>query len=477
MKLKTFLYSQRIAKFFGVGFVLAICAYGVALGLERPTPVSPVGPANANFTVKGTGVKADLFLSQTKIVQGDDGQVYLKMVLESDAVAIASGERKPTDFVVVLDRSGSMSEKNKMDYAHKAIASLIQQMNASDRFAMVTFDSRVETPIALQFTKSENKNELIAKVNQVTPRGGTDLASGLVEGVAFLKGANSDKKRAKRLILISDGHANVGETNPHVIGQMIKKESSGEFAISTLGVGLDYNERLLANVADHGMGNYHYLSQLSAMDKILEDEFYSASRIVVQNLMIRFKAGDVKLADASGYPIELKNGFYEIKPGHLYEKQKKVLYLNLAVPTDKVQSYQLSEAVLSYDFKETNHRVDLLEKPILLACLEKEKRDEAKASIEKDVFADAWNNYEYGGLLKSASSDVQTGAKGKARSKISNYKKRLQKALSEAPSPKLQQQMADLEKMEEDIDAAEDEVAQKSLGKGYHYKGNVSTRK
>lgn len=469
MKLKSILYSKKWAQMSAAFMIVVLAGVGVFAKTSTHTPI----------TLQGKGIGSQLVISQTKVLQGSDGEVYLKMTLTPDAeLSGHASERKPTDFVVVLDRSGSMSEKNKMDYAHKAIESLLTQMKSNDRFTLVTFDNIVETPVTQQFVGKGAVAKIMTAVSDVTPRGGTNLADGLMEGVKFLKSSTIDGNRVKRLIMISDGNANIGITNPVEIGQMAKNLASGEFAISTIGVGVDFNEQIMANIADYGMGNYHFLDKISEMDKILAGEFFGASQVVAQNLEVQLNLTGVQLVDASGYPIEKNGSNYSFKPGHLYANQTKVVYLTLKVPTQNLGEYSLGVANLSYRIQDKDYVLPIMQNTYSVACLSAEKKEEVVASIDKDAYGEAWQKNNYGGMLKSNASSLSKGDTKGAMQQIKDFKQKLQTAMSIAPSPAMEKQMNELETVEKDVQAAEDSPDdQKYLGKKYHSEGTGSQRK
>ncbi len=478
MRLKTILHSKRLAQIVAGFFLTVLAGYGVYASTAKPQP-APTTAQPPVVTYTGPGVQSQIAISQTKVLQGSNGEVYLKLTLTPDAALTQTHhERKPTDFVVVLDRSGSMADKNKMEYAHKAIESLLQQMNEQDRFTLVTFDSIVETPIRLQTVGKGNRAELVTKVLAVNPRGGTNLADGLLEGARFLKVATGETNRAKRLILISDGQANIGVTDPATIGNMAKNAASGEFAISTIGVGLDYNEQLLANVADYGMGNYHYLEKLGDMDKVLAGEFTGASQVVVQNLAITLHGAAAELIDASGYPIEKVGGHFVVKPGHLYAGQDKIVYLTFQVPTQKLGEFSLGAADLSYQIQDKSGFLSLMNKNFTIACLPMDKKNEVLGSIDKGVYGEVWETNNYGRFLKSNSQDLSQGNSQGFLDKLGGYKQKLEEALTIAPSEGLQKQYDALDQMSGTVSSsAASPEATKSLGKKYHSDGIGAQRK
>ncbi|QQR81703.1 MAG: VWA domain-containing protein [Deltaproteobacteria bacterium] len=287
------------------------------MAIEKPNTFQNVG-----------GIKIKGSLSQTKVLQGSDGLIYLQLDMEAPERSGRS-ERKPTDFVIVLDRSGSMADEKKMDYAHRAIDSLINQLQPTDRLGLVAFDSVIETPIHMSYASSGNKSRFHQIVNGIEPRGGTNLGGGLIQGITQIH--ESGNGRAQRMILISDGLANEGITDEselrRIAGDATQSFSKSALSISTVGVGIDFNEHLMASVADHGHGNYYYLEKLAMLDKVLSDEFTRASQIAASDVRVNLELSDgFTLTDASGYPYHQEGRRIIVEPGHLYSGQKKSFF-------------------------------------------------------------------------------------------------------------------------------------------------------
>ncbi len=427
-------------------------------------------------------IKLRTGVSQTKVLQGSDGLIYVQVDLEApeEANKVAK-ERKPTDFVIVLDRSGSMGDAKKMDYAHRALESLVGQLKPEDRFALVSFDDVVETPIELGAVSSGNKEQVLSTIRAIDPRGSTNLGAGLVRGIEILTAARNSGK-AHRLLLLSDGLANVGVTDTRELSKIAAKAVSGEFVISTIGVGLDFNENLMSAIADHGTGNYHFLEHLASLDKVLADEFYGASRIYASNLKLNLKLDPtIELVEASGYPLSKEGPFVSVTPGPIYAGQTKTFFLTLRLPTDKTFSAKsLGTGSLSYQVEGASYTAQLFGEELRVACLPAEKKQEVLGSIVPGVYGEAWTQNNYGRLLKDNAEFVGKRDKGGAVTAIRDYKSKLKAAYDAAPTPAMAKQMEGLDRMEKEVDEAfaapDSNTSLKRLGKGYQYQGIMNQR-
>jgi Ca-activated chloride channel family protein len=176
--------------------------------------------------------------------------------------------RPPLNLGFVIDRSGSMAGV-KIENARAAIVYAIQQLQPSDRFSVTIFDDEVSTLIPS--TPAIDKNSAIAKVNRIQPRNSTALHAGWVQGGIQVSQYLSPEA-VNRVILLSDGLANVGETNLDTIASQVRGLVKRGASTSTMGVGDDYDEDLLEAIARSGDGNYYYISSPADLPKIFQTE-------------------------------------------------------------------------------------------------------------------------------------------------------------------------------------------------------------
>ncbi len=458
----------------------------VLLTLQILAPACSAGAKSGSPILKKQTpqIRVQASLSQGKILQGSDGLVYLQMDIEAPRQTDSVETRKPTDLIVVLDRSGSMSAAQKMEYAHQGLRTLIQQLSPQDRFGLVSFDDKAEINHYLSYVSSQDKNYLQQKISGIQPRGSTNISSGLQTAIQMMR-ENNSVARSERIILISDGLANQGITDPAALSNMVIAASqnygmgkaSSPFALSTIGVGLDFNENLLSNLADRGQGSYYYLQNPNGMFSILAQEFRGASEIYASNTEINFDLPpDITLTDASGYPIQRQGNHYIVQPGHIYQNQKKVVYLTLALPSTYTYSARpLGQLDLSFYVQGNFYRVPVINSDLYVSCLPASQRYEVSDSINQKVYEEAWTKNNYGKALKESARKVASGDPAGAAKVMNDYREKVGEANAMAPSSALSGQVAEAKKaegaMQRAFSSPNKEESLKSLGKDFHYKG------
>jgi Ca-activated chloride channel homolog len=176
--------------------------------------------------------------------------------------------RAPLNLGFAIDRSGSMSGE-KIEYARQAAIYALQQLQATDRLSVTIFDDQVS--VLIPSTPAIEKTPLIEKIHRIQPGGSTALHAGWLQA-GIQVSEHLSKDAINRVIVLSDGLANVGETNPDVIANQVHGLVKRGVSTSTMGVGHDYDEDLLEALARSGDGNYYYIGSPADLPKIFQAE-------------------------------------------------------------------------------------------------------------------------------------------------------------------------------------------------------------
>ncbi|GGJ18463.1 vWA domain-containing protein [Deinococcus roseus] len=183
---------------------------------------------------------------------------------------IQNNKRSQLNVSLVLDRSGSMTGKG-IEYAKKAATECLNHFQDGDRASVVIFDDKIDVLCPSTLISRPSRVQLQQRIRTVTARGSTDLHGGWFKG-GFLVSEHYQKSLLNRVMLLSDGQANVGITDRKQINQEVLELSEHGVSTSTFGMGDDYDEDLLMGMADAGGGNYHYVSNPEMLPAIFEEE-------------------------------------------------------------------------------------------------------------------------------------------------------------------------------------------------------------
>ncbi|HYF76969.1 MAG TPA: VWA domain-containing protein [Symbiobacteriaceae bacterium] len=256
-------------------------------------------------------------LSRPVIQEGSPAALYLALQIQAPADLTAT--RPPLNLAAVLDRSGSMHGA-KLAYTKTALRFLVGQTLPTDALALVTFDDEVQT---LEPT--------LAAVAAIEAGGSTNLSGGLLAGYKATR-AQFDKARINRVLLLTDGQANVGITDPAALAKKAAQIKEQGIGLSTLGVGADFNEDLLAAMAEAGGGNFHFIANPDEIPAIFAEELQGLLATVAQGLDLTFRAAPgVTVASVIGYPPRGTPHEVKVALPDLHAGETKTLILALEV--------------------------------------------------------------------------------------------------------------------------------------------------
>jgi len=218
--------------------------------------------------------KVEFFTTHPKLEAGREQTVDVLIRITPPALSLDPSSRSnwkgrpDLNLSLVLDRSGSM-EGEKMVRAREAAMFCVDQMLPTDRLSVVTFDDRVE--VLFPSEPVTNKQSMKDLISRVTARGSTALHEAWVRGGLTVSGQMLDQG-INRVVLITDGLANVGITNTdEIVTQAMGLYRRG-VSTSTIGIGADFNEDLLMPMAQSGGGNAWHVVEPDDMQRIFQVE-------------------------------------------------------------------------------------------------------------------------------------------------------------------------------------------------------------
>jgi Ca-activated chloride channel family protein len=233
-------------------------------------------------------------------------------------------QRRDAALTFVIDVSGSMGDPGKLDMVKQALHTLVDQLRPSDSVAIVTFsdNARVVRPM----TRIAERSDLHAAIDELRIEGSTNLEAGLVKGYQVAR-EGFRTGLTNRVILLSDGLANTGDTEAAPILAQVREEAEKQITLLGVGVGSDYGDQLMEQLADRGDGYVVYVSELAQARKVFVEQLPAtlSVRALDAKVQVTFDAATVagyrligyddrKLA-ASAFRNDRVDGG-EVGPGH-----------------------------------------------------------------------------------------------------------------------------------------------------------------
>jgi Ca-activated chloride channel family protein len=238
-------------------------------------------------------------------------------------------ERPPVNVCLVLDKSGSMNGE-KMANARQAAIDAVDMLRPDDIVSVVTYDTTVSVLVpATKLTDQEFVKQAIRGINA---GGNTALFAGVSKGAAEIR-KFLDLERVNRIILLSDGLANNGPSSPAELAELgasLKKEG---ISVSTLGLGLDYNEDLMQQLAARSGGNHHFIEKATELADTFRHEFDDVTSVVAQDVDVRMTVLEgIRPVRVLGNSAEINGQQVFVKLSQIYSLQDKHCVIELELP-------------------------------------------------------------------------------------------------------------------------------------------------
>jgi len=213
---------------------------------------------------------------------------------------------RPLNLVLVIDKSGSMSDSDKMSRVKEGLLTMLGKLRSDDLVSIVTFDEQAQ--VLSPSSAVGDGSGLRRAISCLEPGGSTNLHSGLMLGYAEAK-KHFRAGATNRVILLTDGIANVGVTDPGRIASESSEFNGQGIDLSTIGVGLELNNDLLRTLARSGRGLYHFISDYKDINKVFVNEVQSLVSSVAKNVQVKIEYGPgLQLGKIYGYSPRYGNG-------------------------------------------------------------------------------------------------------------------------------------------------------------------------
>lgn len=264
-------------------------------------------------------------------------------------------KRKPLDLTLVLDRSGSMSAEGRMEYLKRGLTKMTESLQTGDRVDLVLFDDQICTPLENFVVGRDDPSLLTSTIAQLAPRGSTDLDAGLEEGYRVAATHVDVAGRNRRMMLISDALLNTGNIDPDTVTQVGKAFEASNIRLTAIGVGRDFNDKVLDMLSEKGKGAYVYLGSEAVVDRVFGVGFQSLTQTIAHD--VRFSLDlPPSLAMERFYGEESSTNPEDVQPINYYGGTTQLFLQDLKMRGGTVVRSEPVTLNVEYTDADTNQR-------------------------------------------------------------------------------------------------------------------------
>jgi Ca-activated chloride channel homolog len=298
-------------------------------------------------TLQAKQLQLNVAMANPSMVQGTEGKAtnFVRIGLTGFELP-AEKDRMPVNVTIVIDKSGSM-QGEKIEQARNAAIQAVDRLRDSDIVSIVTYDSSVT--VLVPATKASDRESIKAKISSISPSGNTALFAGVSKGAAEVR-KFLDEQRVNRVILLSDGLANVGPKSPAELEQLGESLIKEGISVSTMGLGLGYNEDLMSRLALASSGNHVFIENAENLVEVFQSEFDDVLSVVAQKIRIEAQLAEgVRPVKVLNYPADITGQKVSIDLGQLYSSQERYFVVEVEVPLRETgQQSPVAEVAVEY---------------------------------------------------------------------------------------------------------------------------------
>ena len=263
-----------------------------------------------------------------------DGGYLVRAPLRITGEAPDASERAPLNLAVVLDRSGSMAALGKLERAKEAASLLVRRLRDDDVVSVVVYDQDVRTVAGR--TPGSRRQELLSRIAAIRTGGTTNLSGGWLRGRELVAESPIDGG-VNRVLLLTDGLANVGITDPDRLRDLVASAAARGVSTTTIGFGQDYDERLLRALAGAGGGSTYYIEAPDQAPAVFAAEIEGLLALAAQNVAVTVTpaaAVDVAAVHHSYARQETDDGALRLELGDLHSLEPRSLLVEFLISDD-----------------------------------------------------------------------------------------------------------------------------------------------
>ncbi len=300
----------------------------------------------SHFTA-GQTLMVDGRLGHAAIARTGRGETFFfAQVSGSDAAG--AGSAAAMNLAIVIDRSGSMKGA-RIANAMTAAVGMVERMRDGDSVSVVSFDTEATVVVPPTLTTASSRPSIAAAIRSIRLGGDTCISCGLDEGMRQLDRTALGGDRVSRMILLSDGATNHGIRDLGGLRGMAGHMRDRGLSISTIGVDVDFDEKVMAALAQESNGRHYFVADPSGLPAIFSQEFDSLLASVASDaeLSVELPPG-VEVEQVFDRTFRREGSRVIVPFGTFSAKQEKTVLMKLRVPADREGMQPVVDVKLAY---------------------------------------------------------------------------------------------------------------------------------
>jgi Ca-activated chloride channel homolog len=294
--------------------------------------------------VSGRTLRAEGRLGHARLASDSDSETFLFVNVRADDQATGRTARRHLS--IVVDRSGSMQGK-RLRNAIAAAQSAVRRLGNQDVVSVVDYSTSARVLVPPTELDSLNRDRIVNDIGRMVAEGDTCISCGLDSSVEML---GRRPGFVNRVLLISDGEATAGVRDMDGMRRVAARVRNANATLTTIGVDVDYNERMMAAIAQEANGRHYFVESPDGLARIFDEELAGLERTVAQNAELEFElAPGVELLDVSDRSFRREGSRVVVTLGSFAAGEERSVLARVRVPRGAPGSRPVATTRLGFD--------------------------------------------------------------------------------------------------------------------------------
>lgn len=292
-------------------------------------------PFDPTHFVGGSTLKIDARVGHPKMVRGATGETFVLVeVTGTQDPEAARGVAANGHLAIVMDQSGSM-RGSRLSNAKAAAMRAVDGLRDGDMVTVVTFDTRTKTVVPPTVVDGGSRGRIVSDIQRIELGGDTCISCGVESGLAELSTVGD---RVTRMLVLSDGEATAGIRDVAGFKNLAKRASDRDVTITTIGVDVDYNEKIMSAIADGANGRHYFVENDAGLARVFEEETSHLARTVASDVVAEIElAPGVELDRVFDRSFSRAGSRLRVPLGAISSGEQKTILLKVRVPADAAE--------------------------------------------------------------------------------------------------------------------------------------------